>query len=206
MLNIVLVSLGTFFSIHHLDYSHAYAGARPLSDVMSFPDYLVAAIEHMSYRTSSSTGEPTELGMMGWGVAALQIAGFCLGGFIVYGMLTAVPYCARCSKYFGKLWNRTVRWKDVDLMLPSYNASAQLLQEGQLQSAINEFAAIPKQPRRAKALVTMELSKCPTCENRQIKLTAQKLSGNNFTKMAEVIMSTELPILSPAQGAAAAAK
>jgi hypothetical protein len=121
-------------------------------------------------------------------------------------MLTAVPYCNRCSKYFNKLWSRTLRWKDVDLMLPSYNASAQLLQEGQLQSAINEFAAIPKQPRRAKALLTMELRKCPACENRQIKLTAQKLSGNNFTKVAEVIMPTELPVAAPAQGVAVAIK
>jgi len=119
-------------------------------------------------------------------------------------MLTAVPYCDRCSKYFGKLWSRTVRCKDLDLMLPFYNASAQQLQEGQLQSAINDFAAIPKQPRRAKALLTMELRKCPACENRQLKLTGQKLSGNNFTKVAELCVPTEAPIVVPSKQAAAA--
>lgn len=200
LLNMVLVSVGTFFSIHHLDYSHAYAGERPLSDVMPFTDYLKAVIEHMSYRTSSGdSGTPTELGMLGWGVAALQIAGFSLGGFIVYGMLTAIPYCDRCSKYFAAVWKRTLRCKDVDLMMPYYNASAQMLQEGHLQSALNEFAALPKQPRRAKALLTIDLRKCPTCENRLIKLTGQKLSGNNFVKVTELSVPTELPIVAPKQ-------
>jgi len=204
LLNMVLVSLGTFFSIHHLDYSHAYVGERPLSDVMSFPDYLKAVTEHMSYRTSSSTGGPTELGMLGWGVAALQIAGFSLGGFIVYGMLTAIPYCNRCSKYFGKLWRRSLRWKEADLMMGSYNASAQLLQAGQLQSAVDEFSRTPEQSKfRTKALLIMDLRKCPTCENRQIKLSAQKLSGNRFAKVAEMSVPTELPITGPTPEAAA---
>ena len=198
LLNIVLVSLGTFFSIHHLDYDHAFVGDRPLANVMSFPDYLVAVTTHMTYKTSSGSGEPTELGLLGWGVAALQVAGFCLGGFIVYGMLVAVPYCNRCSKYFNVLWKRTIPWKQVELMTRSYDASARLLQAGQLQPAVNEFAAVPDQSKfRAKALLTMDLRKCPTCENRRIKLTAQKRNGRNFTTVGDVTVPTEQPITPP---------
>jgi hypothetical protein len=198
LINIVLVSLGTFFSIHHLDYTHAYAGGRPLSALMSFPDYLVAVTEHMTYRTSSSTGEPTELGKMGWGVAALQVAGFCLGGFLVYKMLVAVPYCDRCSKYFGKVWKRVMQWKDIPLMARSYDETAQILQAGQLQRAVDEFAALPKQPKfLAKGMLSMALLKCPTCENRRIYLLAQKRVGNRYDKLAELRVPTELPITRP---------
>jgi hypothetical protein len=198
LVNIVLVSLGTFFSIHHLDYNHAFVGDRPLANVMSFPDYLMAVTEHMTYKSSSSSGEPMELGKLGWGVAALQVAGFCAGGFIVYRLLVAVPYCNRCSKYFNVLWKRTIRWKDVELMNRSYAASARLLQAGQLQPAVNEFAAVPNQSKfRAKALLTMDLRKCPTCDNRLIKLIAQKMNGRNFTKVGEVTAPTEQPITRP---------
>jgi hypothetical protein len=88
----------------------------------------------MTYKSSSSSGEPTELGMLGWGVAALQVVGFCAGGFIVYGMLVAVPY----------------------------DASARLLRAGQLQPALNEFAALPNQSQfGAKALLNNGSAQMP---------------------------------------------
>lgn len=199
LLNIVLVSLGTFFSIHHLDYSHASAtDGQPLESVMSFPEYLVAVTEHMAYRSSSDRDEPVELGKLGWGVAALQVGGFCLGGFLVYAMLVAVPYCNRCSKYFNLLWKRAVRWKDLAGMGQTYDAATQLLKSGEIQSAVNQFAALPDQSRfKATGLLSMELRKCPTCENRQIKLLVQKRVGNQFQRMGELKVPTELPISRP---------
>jgi len=199
LLNIVLVSLGTFFSIHHLNYTHARAGGRPLESVMSFPEYLVAVTEHMAYKsTSRSSDEPTELGKWGWGVATLQVLGFCLGGFGVYGMLAAVPYCGRCSRYFDRIWSRATRWKEMGELDQAFQSTAQLLNAGELQPAVNHFAAIPDQTRfRTKGMLTMELRKCPTCENRRLKLTAQKRNGNQFTKVGEVIVPTEELVQKP---------
>jgi hypothetical protein len=198
LLNIVIVSLGTFFSIHHLDYSHGFAGDRPLEEVMTFPDYMIAVTEHMSYRSSSDHDHPTELGKLGWGVAALQVGGFCLGGFFVYGLLVAVPYCNRCSRYFNLLWKRATRWKDLAGMGQTYDATVQLLNSGAIQSALDQFAALPHETRfKTAGTLSMELRKCPTCENRQIKLLAQKRVGNQFRKIGELKLPTEQPVSKP---------
>lgn len=42
LLNIVLVSLSTYFAIHHLHYSNDVVSGTPVSSVMSFSEYLVA--------------------------------------------------------------------------------------------------------------------------------------------------------------------
>ena len=97
--NIVLVSLTTYFSIHHLDYTHAVVKGVAATDLMSFPDYLIAVTENMTY-TSPGLKSGVELGRWGWGVAGLQVIGFCAGGVFVYRMLTAIPYCDRCAEVF----------------------------------------------------------------------------------------------------------
>ena len=100
LLNIVLVSVGTFFSIYHLEYTHSSYQGQPLEEVMSFPDYL------------------QELGKWGWAAAGLQVLGFCLGGWAVYGILAGTPFCANCSMYFRRLWSRGTKWKDLSGWVP----------------------------------------------------------------------------------------
>lgn len=196
--NMVLISVGTFFSIHHLDYTHAWFDGRPLSDVMSFPDYLTAVTEHMAYKVGRGAGEAMELGHLGWGVAALQIIGFSLGGLIVYGMLASAPYCDRCSRYFALLWRKVTRWPDLSEMNESYNHTAQLLAVEQLQPAVDHFATLTDRKRKMVGMLTMEIRKCPTCEKRRLKLTAQQRNGNQFATIGEVIVPTEQTVHKPA--------
>ena len=195
--NIVLVSLTTYFAIHHLDYSHARVNGQRVERLMSFPDYLIAVTENMTYKSSRSSDKDggTQLGKLGWGVAALQVAGFSLGGFIVYGLLAVVPFCDRCEKYFGKAKQRMTRWKDVALMRESFAALSVLLQEGQLQAAIDQHAGVGEQEKRGiNALLAMELQKCPGCENRRLRLIASQRNGNNFSEIGRVDVPTETPL------------
>ena len=97
--NIVLVSLGTFFAIYHLHYTHDTINGVPVDQLMSFPDYLAGVTSHLTYKISGTGAGlgPVELGKWGWGVSALQVLGFCLGGWLVYAELAAVAYCVDCS-------------------------------------------------------------------------------------------------------------
>lgn len=199
LLNIVLVSLTTYFSIHELNYSHAQTRGVPLEKLMSYPDYLIAVTENMTYKPSASGEASWELGKWGWGVAALQVIGFCVGGFLVYGMLTSVPYCERCSKYFQKLWSRTTRWKDLSEMGSAYASIANLLGGGHLQAGVEQHATLGAARKfRAKGMILMELWKCPGCESRRLKLAAHKFSGRQVVKLNEMIVPTEEPILKAA--------
>ncbi len=193
LLNIVLVSLTTYFSIHDLNYHHEYTrSGLPLEQVMSYPDYLVAVTENMTYKSSRSGDEGTTLGKWGWGVAALQITGFCLGGFLVYGMLTSVPYCDRCSMYYHKLWSRASKWKDVPDMAKAYESVAALLKTGQLQNAVNLHATLGEARKfRVRGFLTMQLRKCPGCERRLLNLTAQRRNGNQFVTVSRMVIPTE---------------
>lgn len=197
MLHILVISLGTFFSIHQLDYSAAKYHGVSISDRMSFPDYLVAVTEHMRYKSSNSydKDEATELGKWGWGVAALQVLGFSLGGLGVYGMLASVPYCDRCAKYLSEKKHKSVSWKDKETMHGNFAVLSTLMQAGHLQEAIDQHATMGDNKRfGAKAFLHLELRKCPTCENRRLRLTATQRNGNQVQNVGQVVVPTEEPL------------
>lgn len=195
MLNIVLVSLTTFFSIHELDYSHTWVKGVPLSEVMSYPTYLVKVTENMRYKSmshSSSTGDDgTELGKWGWGVAVLQVAGFCLGGFLVYGLLASATYCERCSMYYKRVWHRAIKWKEIGALGQGYKRLEQLIQAGKLQTAIDQHPTMGDGGRMSNGTLGMTLTKCPGCENRQLQLLAQFQRGNQCTTVGHRIVPTQ---------------
>ena len=193
--NIVLVSLGTYFSIHHLDYTHASVRGVPVAQVVSFPDYLVAVTEHMTYKDSHDTGAGTELGKWGWGVAGLQVLGFCLGGFGVYGILAATPYCHRCSMYFRSLWRRATKWKDLEAMGRAYASLSALIDGGQLQNAVDQHALSGESGKFGmRGFLTMDLRECPGCAERRLSLLAQKRNGNQMATIARRTVATHDPI------------
>lgn len=187
--NIVLVSLGTFFSIYHLDYTYS-----TYEEVMSFPDYLVASIEHMTYKSSRSGAQATELGKWGWGAAGLQVLGFCLGGWAVYGILAGTPFCAHCSMYFRRLWSRGTKWKDLPEMGEQYEHLSTLLDGGHFQAAVEQHAASGAKMYRANGLLTMMQHQCPGCAENRITLHAQRANGNHMATVAQRVVITREPV------------
>jgi hypothetical protein len=135
------------------------------------------------------------LGKLGWGVAALQVIGFSLGGFIVYRMLVGVPYCDRCSKYLSEKQARVAKWKDVNVMQQEAAPIVQLIQEGALQRAIDAHARLGE-PRTfgLTSFLRMELRKCPACENRQLKLIGTYMKGRQVRELFKAIVKTEQPL------------
>lgn len=197
LVNIVLVSLTTFFAIHHFHYTHDKVGGVPVEKLMSFGDYLTAVTENMTYKSSggSSSDGGMELGKLGWGVAALQVIGFSIGGFIVYGVLTSVPYCDRCAKYLSDRKTRIAKWKDPTAWHPAFEQVAAHLQEGNLQGALDAHAPMGESRKLSiGSMLTFELRKCPGCENRRLRLTAQQRNGNQWAQTARVDIPTEEPL------------
>ncbi len=198
LLNIVLVALGTYFSIQGLDYTHAKTSRGvPVQQLMSFSDYLVAVTEHMTYKESyQREDEAHELGKWGWGMAGLQVLGFCLGGWAVYGILASTPYCHRCSMYFRWLWRRATKWKDVEAMNQAYQSLSALIDAGQLQTAVDQHALSGDGAGRfsVRGLLSMNLRECPGCAERRLNLAAQRRNGNQYTIVAQRNVTTHDPI------------
>lgn len=194
LINIVLVSLGTYFSIHYLNYTMSAVNGVTIDKLMSFSDYLVRVTEHMAYK-SSHGGEATELGKLGWGVAALQIIGFSIGGFVVYGSLVNVPYCDRCGKYLSQKQTQSRKSKDPAALKLAFNETTNLVQQGQPQQAIQAHAALSKAGVfGAKAISTIEIRKCPCCPLRRFKATLSERNGNQWTITRKGEFFTEEPL------------
>ena len=195
LINIVLVSLGTFFSIHYLNYTMSTVRGVTIDKLMSFTDYLVAVTEHMVYKSSHGGGSGNELGRLGWAVAALQVAGFSLGGFMVYGWLVGVPYCDRCGKYLSEKKTQSRKSKDPAALKLAFNETTNLVQQGQPQQAIRAHAALSTAGVfGAKAISTIEIRKCPCCPLRRFKATLSERNGNQWTVTRKGEFFTEEPL------------
>ncbi|MGV3658893.1 MAG: hypothetical protein ACO1TE_01875 [Prosthecobacter sp.] len=197
LFNIVLVSFTTFFAIHHFHYTNDQVMGRPLSSLMSYEDYLVEVTENMTYKSSrgGSNTPGTPLGKLGWGVAALQVIGFSVGGFVVHGMLLGVPYCGRCSKYLSQKKTKVARWKEPEMWRSAFDEVAGLMQQGQLQAAIDKHATLGEDRRtHVNSMLTLLLRKCPDCEARRLVLTARRTNGNQLDVVASASVNTEEPL------------
>lgn len=200
LVNIVVVSLGTFFAIYHLHYTHDLVGGMTADKLMSFPDYLLGVTSHMTYKGSGSgvSEGAVELGKWGWGVSALQVLGFCLGGWLVYGVLASATYCSACSMYFKKQWRQTTKWKDLDEMQQVYATTATLMDQQQFQPALDQCASRGDKVRFGiKGLLMMEVRCCSGCGNRQVLFSAHKRQGNQYPRIARTVAFTRAPIQRP---------
>jgi hypothetical protein len=207
--NIVLVSLTTFFAIHHIHYSNDKVSGKPVSSFLSYGDYLIARMENMTYIKSGdrSTNQGRQLGKFGWGVALLQVAGLSFGVVFVVGSLLNIPYCNRCAKYLSGKKTRVAKWKDAGVLNTACEEVGGLMQQGQLQAAIDKHTALGGRCRMSikeilfsspsdwmAAILSIELRKCPVCERRRLLLRAQMHNGKKWTTSATLAVDTEEPL------------
>ncbi len=184
LLNMVLVSASTFFAIHWLRYD-AFIASRGLGDRVSFWRYLDEVTTHQSMTlraNGAKMGSTGELGGLGYGVAALQILGFALGGFTVYGALTKLPFCERCARYLAKR-GRQSRYADTP---DSFEAMVRSLvdrwNQGDLQGTLDlhRHWGQTKVSKTCRVLSTFELKQCPGCRVNWLHYKAQRFDGQNW--------------------------
>lgn len=187
LINIVLVSLTTYFGIHQLHYSMDKVQGVSVDKLMGFGDYLVAVTEHMSY------GKGPALGKMGWAIAGLQVLGFSLGGFTVYGWLAGVPYCERCKKYLDEKQVQVRKTRDAGELHVFFEKTLKAIELNQTQSAIKAHADLSS-AGSPKAMATMELRRCPCCPLRRFKLTVSELANGDWKETRNTEYFTEAPL------------
>jgi hypothetical protein len=154
LLNILLASVGTFFTIHYLSYITLEFEGKAIRDYVSFWRYLDVAIRStsMTFRLPA-TGSTGELGAFGYVVAILQVLGFALGGYGVYFYLVSLPYCQRCSRYFSKKGKQIRYTGDAEAMQATTVQVLKDFGDGSVTSAIEKHRAFGKPAFQKGALL-----------------------------------------------------
>jgi len=130
------LSGATFFLIYWLKYALTAVNGTPLRQAMLFRRYLAYELAHTAVDLGAIADEPVQLGYAGYAFAALQIAGFALGGLCIYVWLRGLPYCQACSLYMKKGGRQTryfTRREQMNGCLQAFKAKADA---GQFRQAV----------------------------------------------------------------------
>jgi hypothetical protein len=173
--SVLFVSVATFFLIHYLEY--LWGGFT-----VAFWSYLDLAVQSASYETK--VGETVvrawsaeRLGPLGYVVAALQVVGFAVGGFVVFGWLRSTPYCDSCSMYLRRN-RRCHRSTDRSQLFAEVSQRVQgYLESGDIPSAVREHARFGDLGFRDRLgndfLSRLEVWQCPSCKLSWVRVTTQ---------------------------------
>lgn len=194
LVNVVLASIATFLLIHYLSYVTLEVEGTPVSDFVSFWQYLDIAIRSTSMGFSVRTvevGSTGELGDLGYLVALLQILGFAAGGFAVYAYLESQAYCEACSRYLtrkGRLMRYTA---DAEGLQASVAQIFDLVGAGSVVTAIethkNFGSATHGKNDHLRSM--FEVRHCKKCHQHWVKFSVEKQSGNDWKEISELSVS-----------------
>jgi hypothetical protein len=188
LLNILAASVATFFAIHLLSYLTLQVEGRAVRDLVSFWRYLDISIRStaMEFRVHArEVGTTGELGVLGYGVALLQILGFAAGGFAVYGYLVSVPYCERCARYFAAK-GRQIRYTgDVQGLQASTAQVLGAFRDGAITAALAAHQAFgsPKLQKGNSLRSMIEVRHCRKCGQHWARFVVERRSGNNWKEI-----------------------
>ncbi len=87
-----------YFTAQYVEY-RAISPAWEDGTKARFWEYFDAVTRSFTFERRGSSGEPEALGGWGYGVRALEVAGFSLGGLVPLLILAGKPYCRTCRIY-----------------------------------------------------------------------------------------------------------
>lgn len=182
---ILIGSVATFFVIQFLSYITLEVNGKAVSDFVSFFQYLDITIQSMTmtFRHRASAGiETGELGMWGYGVTILQILGFAVGGFLVYSILSSLPYCERCSRYFASKGSQTRYTGDPQALQTTAVEIVGAFGSGAVASAMAAHNAFgdPKFHNNTPLRSTIEVHCCKECGQHRVKYGVEKKDGKDW--------------------------
>jgi DNA-directed RNA polymerase subunit RPC12/RpoP len=193
LLNIVLVSVTTFFLIHYLSYISLEFEGKRVSDYIPFTQYLDFVIRSASYefratRAAVKVGSTGELGAMGYVAALLQIVGFAAGGFVLYSVLASKPYCTKCSQYLSSKGKQVRYTGDTEGLQSAVKQIFLDVASSHVVKAIESQASFgnPKHQKNDHLRSVFEVRHCKKCGQHWVRFCVEKQSGDNWEEIPEL--------------------
>ena len=192
LLNMVAISVATFFLIHYLDYFFLEIEGKAVRDMVSFSQFLEIEISHTAVQfrlRTQALGGAVELGAWGYLYAGLQMLGFAVEGVAVYFHLKTLPYCDSCSKYLAKKGIQTRYTASSETLTNAVKDILQCLSESRFQDAITAHAKRAGIDRYQKELVLrsqIQIKRCKSCNKHWLRFTVSKRTRDDWKDVDEL--------------------
>ncbi|MBA7674838.1 hypothetical protein ES703_83063 [subsurface metagenome] len=198
LFNMVAASVSAFLIIHYIPYFMLEVEGVRVKEVISFWWYLDFDIRHTSLsfvRGEVSIGELG--GALGYAFAALQLLGFSVGGFAVFGWLSRNPYCDKCSRYLKKTGQQDRFMSDGEGLIEKLQDFSVLLANEKFGEAVRFHAEkMGVEHSRGHHLRTKLVARaCPGCGINHLDFIASKFERDDWKDIAD----TEIRIFTEAQ-------
>ncbi len=186
LLNMVAISVATFFLIHYLDYFFIEIDGKAVRELITFSQYLDIEMSYTAVQfniRAHPIGEAVEIGSWGYLYAALQMLGFAVGRVAVYFHLKSLPYCDSCSKYLAKKGIQTRYTASSETLTNAVKDIIQCLSESRFQDAIAVHAKTAGSDTYQKELVLrsqIQIKRCKSCNQHWLKFTVSKRARDDW--------------------------
>jgi hypothetical protein len=192
LLNMVAISIATFFLIHYLNYFFLEIDGKAVRDFISFSQFLNIEVSHTALQfrfRAAPIGEAVEIGSLGYLYAALQVLGFAVGGVAVYFHLKSLPYCDSCSKYLAKKGVQTRYTGESEVLADAVKDIMQCLSESRFQDAIAAHAKTAGSDLFRKELVLrsqIQIKRCKSCNQHWLRFSVSKRAKDDWKDIDEL--------------------
>jgi hypothetical protein len=191
MAAIVAISGGNFFFINWLEYVLLKVDGESIRSYISFPAYLVFVLTHTSVSVDLGTtvnDKAVALGAAGYLYAALLIAGFACGGWIVYAILRVAPYCDQCGLYMVKQGSQAryfVRREDLGACSAGFQAEAK---QGRFRKAIELHGAAGSRQMDASSGYSLNVAfkHCRRCAGQWLELIGKQRVNKSWNRLSDI--------------------
>lgn len=191
LLMVVILQVIAYFGAQYLDYVMLRAA---VGVPFSFLEYFDFVTRSFAWEDNGQPGQP--FGAWGYGIRALEIAGFALSGMIAPAVLFATPYCHKCQVYMrtkdlcllpAGVLPRKIKKKDVEGQQLYDLEQAHALQAGQellsdlvskvetseaagFAQIINEQVANKKETGKLISRIQVRLQRCSRCRGGRLEI------------------------------------
>jgi len=182
LFNMLLISVGAYFSINYLLYRLLEVDGVAVSTLVGFAEFMEVVVTNMSLTIGRGNAETGELGSLGYVVAVLQVIGFALGGGAVYLFLRSKPFCDHCNRYYRKIWRETRFTGDAEVYVDAVARMAARAGSDGIDAVREQHRAIGTEKGSGETHLKAELSllRCGVCTRELLTFKTYREKGNDW--------------------------
>jgi hypothetical protein len=217
LLAVLALQIAVYFFAQYVEYL-LFRSTLPAELAPSFWSWFDATTRAFAWaERNGQAGVP--FGVWGYGMRALEIAGFALGGLVAPAILFAVPYCGECSAYMKSkqigmipagVPRQKIKKSNTEALQAYTEAHQQALvradglvrlllqsaQEGKADAVaqqLAEHADKKKEMLKSTSYVTVQLQRCPCCSagNLVLNLSSNPGDPNAVTEVGRTTLKPE---------------